>query len=273
MDTMGHMGDLVSASSFGSCASSEPIRSRCSDLDWIVVFASVHALTSSECFGQMLRALAQLRLGFSNPVLSLESVEERSHMIGPIFHGVCQSPCRHIVGEDPVQLFQRHGIEKNDPIIVDRMFSSFTRYFFEDLPLLSGRLDDTGRAALLQKATNYFLDTYRSMIVLACPSGDVSAPLSYDAYLDRYGAALAPSVQEDGRAVLSFIAAYQGLVQLLDDDDRQATRVAADAEALLRRSMGVAVASARFIHVNIRLFRSQVQSATPNPAHHADPIH
>lgn len=210
-----HKGDVVAASSYGSLYNGNGQFNRTSDIDWLIVFESLERMLDSTEYTQMQRILQVAHIPFGSPALSLENVKCGNHLIGPLLHGVKQSVFRVVIGDDPIELFRSHGIKKNSREILSRMFGSYPRYFYEGIPanLQDARDDDEVLTSLLQRSVDYFIDTYRSMIVMNAHEEDYSVPLDFATYEGLYEGTIPPSAMECGKRIHSFIRKYKALIQ------------------------------------------------------------
>lgn len=221
-------GDIVSASSFGSLYGKNAQPNRTSDVDWLLVFQDLDRMLTSKNFAEMQLALRDTHVPFNSPALSMESVASGNHLIGPILHGVRQAAHRIIVGEDPVDLFYRHGIRKNSREILSRMFATYPRHLFEKVSAGYALAEKSNQTLLeiLQSATDYFIDTYRSMIVADEPEDDFSSPVTFDVYSAKYQSKIPTEAFECGERVNQFIEEYKQTVAGTVTDISQQTDVA-----------------------------------------------
>src|SRR3989344_2380981 len=255
-------GDVVAASSYGSLYNEEGQFNRTSDIDWLIVFESLERMMDSMEYTDMQRLLREARIPFGSTVLSFESVECCNHLIGPLLHGIRRSVRRVIVGEDPVELFRRHGTKKNSREILSHMFASYPRYFFESIPGNVHHAQEDGEilAGLLQRAIDYFIDTYRSMIVLQAHEDDFSTPLSFDTYSALYKEEIPPSSMECGRRVQTFIQLYKERMRdtmshSAKGDEPEKEDGAAEYGSFLRGYLPIVKDSVLFCQTNIECFR------------------
>ena len=261
VNDMHKRGDVVSASSLGSLYDADKMPVIGSDIDWMIIFADLQAMLGSEEFKKMMRELAQKRVPFHNPVLSLDSIASNNFMIAPILHGMRRSTKRIVTGEDPVNLFEQHGIKKNDHEMISRIFASYTRYFFEEVATTLHEVSDNKEvlARLLEKALNFYRETYRSMIVTSLDEDDYSKPLTFEVYQELFADTIKADSMSSGTDVEIFLADYNALLQALDaSTDAEAER-REQYEQFLSDRAGVVQSSALFSQANIQHFRSAMR--------------
>lgn len=257
-------GDIVSASSFGSLYAQETTQfNRTSDVDWLIVFADLERMIGSQEFVRMQAALRDAHVPFGSPVLSMESVRSGNHLIGPILHGIRTTAHRLIVGEDPVELFHRHGVRKNSREILSHMFASYPRYFFENLCAAAARASHDPQALtdLLQRVTDYCIDTYRSMTVIEEPEDDFSSPITFESYVTKYEKRLPLDALQNGERVVEFIKTYKSTVnRIIDDvsvenDDAERQKIVAAYAGFLQSYLSISKDAVLFCQANIDCFR------------------
>lgn len=254
-------GDVVSASSLGSLYDADKTPVIGSDIDWMIIFADLQAMLGSAELKQMLQELTQKKVPFHNPVLSLDSIANNNFMIAPILHGMRRSTKRIITGEDPVNIFEQHGIKKNDHEMISRIFASYTRYFFEEVATALHEISGNKEvlAGLLEKALNFYRETYRSMIVASLDEDDYSKSLTFEVYQELYADTIKADSMSSGTDVETFLADYNALLQTLDASvDAEAER-RQQYEQFLSDRAGVVQSSALFSQANIQHFRSTIR--------------
>lgn len=258
---MHRRGDVVSASSYGSLFDEDKTPVIGSDIDWMIIFSDLHAMLHSSEFKQMLQELSQKRVPFHSPVLSLDSIASNNFMIGSILHGIRGSTNRVISGEDPVSLFTRYGIQKNDTDMLSHIFASYTRYFFEEAATAGHAVPDNKEvlAKLLEKALNFYKETYRSMIVVALEADDYSKPLTFDMYQELYANDIDANSIDRGADVELFQNDYNALLLSLETSTDHASERQDQYEKFLSDNMDVVQSSALFSQANIQYFRSKIQ--------------
>jgi len=221
-------------------------------------------MLESKHFADMQTALRDAHVPFGSPTLSLESVRSGNHLIGPILHGVRQATHRIIIGEDPIDLFHRHGIRKNSRGILSRMFASYPRYLFEKIGAGYARAENNAQtlSEILQSATDYFIDTYRSMIVADEPEDDFSSPVTFDAYAAKYQTKLPTEAIECGERIVHFIEQYQQTASDTITDVSQETdtnehqKIVAAYTAFLQSYRSISRDTLLFCQANIDCFQS-----------------
>ncbi len=262
LEDLAKHGDLVSASSFGSFAADdgELTRTRVSDLDWIMIFADTNCMHNNSIFGQCLDSLAAKHVPFHNPVLSLENVKRKNHMIGSLLYGIERSPKRLIIGQDPVQLFAQNGVFPHDRSIAAKTFSTLPRYLLEHTCVATSRrqMEADHIAPVLQSAIMYFRDVYRTMFVLQILKEDPHSPLlpSFDGYALLHRNIVDKDCIEIGMGLHAFQLEYRDRITLLLEEYERTgnTELVRNYGEWLKTQKGILANSAKFCQENMNRF-------------------
>lgn len=204
-------GDVIGATSCGSFFFPEKQSNILSDIDWIIVFSSLEKQLSSTKFQGILSYFQEKNIPFFNPVLSIEAIENKNHIIAPIMHGIRQATERIIQGEDLVILLESHGVKKNDIEIISRLFSTFTRYFFEYL-FYNNEKNVNDIVKNIQTGLGFYTDTYRTMLVLQCQPDDFATTLDMVTYLNKYKQYLSPESISFVEEIERFKSIYKSMI-------------------------------------------------------------
>lgn len=243
---------ILGATSYGSLAKLNKTGHVSSDLDWLIVFKKLEDLAECDSLADLIESLKELHLDFSNPIVSLDSLQQNNHIIGPIVYSIKANTERVIIGQDPIDFFDME--RKNLIDVVSRLFHTFTRYFYENLvhyPSTKEDLDSLIR--LLQSALNFFLDTYRSMQIL---QDEGENTVSYQKYLEYYQNKIGEEILKDGLRVSNFIADYKKQIEdVVMHGDANSMRAYM---SFIKESRDVIMSSAKFCRGNIDFFRSKI---------------
>lgn len=254
-------GDIIGATSYGSLYGQNTSLTRTSDIDWLIVFQSIEAIFSSEELKHIIRVLNTAHIGFSSPVLSLESIESNTHLIGPIQMGIRNNIHRVIIGRDPIDILAEKQVHPNNIRIIDSMFSSYPRYFYESIfTQLSNVKDVESLAVMMQKAVDYFTDMYRTMIVLGPVDGTSSPILSYGMYKINYSQKIGEKALAAGEHLHSFINQYKSLVEdvmselLLEESAKKKQELVDQYKVFLIENVKILINAIIFCQKNIEYF-------------------
>lgn len=207
-------GDVIGASSYGSRGNAQGLFDECSDFDWIIVFDSLQSMCRSDELGRLHGVLKRYGIALSSPVVALESIQFKNHLLGPVMWGIRQTPVREVIGRDPVEIFDAYGGVDYE-LNLSMMFASYPRFFYEFVAANRRRAkaEINVLIRLLQKSVDYFADTWRSMIGLAAVREGRILPMTFESYKLLYGDRIPKEALRCGERVMSFVRTYRLFVR------------------------------------------------------------
>ncbi len=243
---------ILGATSYGSLASPNKPAHVSSDLDWLIVFNKLEDLAECQVLADLIESLKRLNLDFSNPIISLDSIKQGNHIIGPIIYSIKANSERVIIGQDPIEFFE---MERGKLIeTISKLVHTYTRYFYENLVHYPSTKEDLDKLIqLLQIALNFFLDTYRSMQII---HDEGKAPVNFQKYLDYYQDEIEAEVLSNGLKVSNFVVNYRRQIEsVVSNEDANGM---GEYISFIKRSRDVIISSAKFCRGNIDFFRTKI---------------
>jgi len=255
------VGEVISASSYGSAYfnhSKGRKFSIVSDIDWLIVFRDVKTMLESDYLRQVFQQFNESHIPFNSPILSIENIKCGNHLIAPLLAGVRIAANRVIVGEDPLRLFSHYGIRADDNRVISSIFSSFLRYFFElSLGNYESQSSPEKLVGQLQRAIDYFQETYRTMVVVSNP---MPQKIDYQAYETLLAEKIDKETLTMGLSIDQFIRKYKRMITAVIHDrngiesEGELKDLIAGYNDFLKNNYGVIKKAVLFCQENIKYY-------------------
>lgn len=251
-------GEIVSASSYGSAYQNNSKKLLiASDVDWLIVFKNVNAMLESDSLMHVFQKLNTSHIPFNSPILSIENIQCGNHLIAPLLAGVRIAAKRVIVGEDPLKLFSQYGIAPDDRRVISSIFSSFLRYFFESALRNHDTQPSGDLIGQLQRAIDYFQETYRTMIVA---NDQRPENIDYKTYEAIYAEKINVATVAMGKSIDQFIQRYKQMIATVIhnrskiESEHELDDLTSNYISFLRKDRGVVKKAVLFCQENIKYY-------------------
>lgn len=255
--TLVEQDKIIAASSFGSLYN-DPINiSVTSDLDWIVIFKDLKSITESKELTKLLVYLEENNVPIDIICLWEEIVKVGNHTICPILYSIKSSINRKILGKDPLEIFKQNGIEKNKLQIIYNLFSTYTRYYFEDSRLfLKAVNDENTMINLFQKSVNFYSEVYKTMIVSESKLDNYSTLSTFENYEKMFKNKINQEIIIKGKEIEKFIHSYKEIINSVVKESgiELKNKLLSEYIKFLKSNMKIIILCMEFCQSNIKYF-------------------
>lgn len=259
LEAMLNAGEIVGATSFGSLFVPEAPVTCASDIDWFIIFSETRHMLESQHWRVLQGELSRRHVQFYTASLAMEHVRTGNHTLCSLLHGVKQADQRLITGKDPLEIVRMHGGTQNSVERTLQLFSSFTRFFFENYVNLYD-LHNTydGAVRLLTEMVSLWKDIIASMIVATLPE-DGALPVRWSVYEQLYAHRFSRDVLAGGACVAKFLEDVRERMERYDQLRNSGAALQPFCEehaAFLAKSLELIPMAAHFAEVNISMYRT-----------------
>lgn len=232
--------DIVGATLYGSCVGDRQNWTIASDIDWLIIFSSLEQQLECNDLLKISVHFQSLNIPFNSPITNINSIERGYHNIGPLLFGIRSTPKRIVIGQDPVQVFNRYGFVSTREYL-ERALANTSRFFFENVSTID--LSSDGLTKRIQLSIDYFDDIFRSMIILFANTNSIDSPIfNTEYYVDSFSSLISEECIEIVKTVAAFKSEYRSILSSNSSNEYY--------EEFLRDNISLVFLIARFCLMN-----------------------